>query len=92
MFVNVGRGDVVAEESLLAALQAGWLSGAILDVFEKEPLPSESQLWAHPSVVISPHVCSRSFAHETLEVLAANYTKFVANQSLEFEVNWETGY
>ena len=56
IFMNVGRGDVISEASLLAALDDGWISGAILDVFEIEPLPKESRLWEMSNVVISPHV------------------------------------
>jgi phosphoglycerate dehydrogenase-like enzyme len=53
--VNVGRGSTVHEGDLLAALRAGRLGGAALDVFESEPLPPESGLWDEPDVIISPH-------------------------------------
>ena len=56
VFINVGRGDVIDEKSLIHALNEGWISGAILDVFEVEPLPKESALWKMPQVVITPHV------------------------------------
>ena len=55
--INVGRGAVIDEGALPAALDKGWLSGAALDVFEREPLPPDSPLWRHPLVTISPH-CS----------------------------------
>lgn len=55
-FLNVGRGDVIDETSLIHALDCEYISAVILDVFEKEPLSTESALWTRPDVVISPHV------------------------------------
>ncbi len=54
--MNAGRGAVVDEALVPRALDAGWLRGAALDVFETEPLPSTSPLWDDPRVMISPHV------------------------------------
>ena len=53
--INVGRGAVVDEPALIAALRSGHLGGAALDVFEREPLPPDSPLWAMPNVLVSPH-------------------------------------
>ena len=55
LFLNTSRGSVVHEESLIAALQAGQIRGAYLDVFEEEPLPMQSPLWSMPNVLITPH-------------------------------------
>lgn len=55
-FVNVGRGQLVVEEDLLAALRKRWIAGAALDVFAHEPLPPESPLWDVPGLTVSPHM------------------------------------
>ena len=56
--VNAGRGGHVVLPDLLAALDAGRLSGAVLDVFEVEPLPEDAAVWRHPRVIVTPHVAS----------------------------------
>lgn len=60
IFVNVGRGAVVDEDALVAALRSGKLRGAALDVFAEEPLPESSPLWALDNVIISPHTAALS--------------------------------
>jgi phosphoglycerate dehydrogenase-like enzyme len=55
VLMNAGRGATVDEAAIPEALDAGWLAGAILDVFTVEPLPADSPLWDHPRVMISPH-------------------------------------
>jgi D-2-hydroxyacid dehydrogenase (NADP+) len=56
VLINAGRGAVVDESVIPEALDAGWLAGAALDVFEVEPLPAESPLWADPRVMVSAHL------------------------------------
>lgn len=63
VLLNAGRGAVVDEAVLPEALEAGWLSGAALDVFEVEPLPPTSPLWDHPRVMISPHASGPTTTH-----------------------------
>ena len=55
VFINIGRGDIIDEKSLVQALKQNWISGAILDVFESEPLSPTSEIWDMPQVTISPH-------------------------------------
>lgn len=73
--MNVGRGAVVDEAAIPEAIDQGWLSGAALDVFTREPLPADSPLWSHPKITISPHLSGPSTleatAHGFLESLAA---------------------
>ena len=58
--VNIGRGSLVDEPALVAALEEGHLGGAYLDVFQEEPLPTNSPLWGMPNVLVSPHSGSTS--------------------------------
>ena len=58
--INIGRGALIDEGALIAALQSGHLGGAALDVFAKEPLPKDNPLWNMPNVLISPHSASTS--------------------------------
>lgn len=92
VFVNVGRGDVLSECSLIRALKSGWISGAILDVFETEPLPAGSELWGMKGVTISPHVSAVSFSEEVVEVMRRNYEKYVAQGRLDYVVDWRAEY
>ncbi|MFC7690685.1 2-hydroxyacid dehydrogenase [Paeniroseomonas aquatica] len=69
--LNAARGGHVVQPDLLAALDAGHLAGAALDVFEPEPLPADHPFWAHPKVVLTPHAASitipRSAAPQVVE-------------------------
>jgi len=60
LLVNMARGGLVVHEDLVAALSSGHLGGAVMDVTEPEPLPSESPLWEMPNVLITPHVAGQS--------------------------------
>ncbi|WP_345803215.1 D-2-hydroxyacid dehydrogenase [Microbacterium sp. AZCO] len=64
ILASVGRGTVIDETALLAALDDGRISFAALDVFETEPLPHASRLWSHPSVLVSPHTAALSSREE----------------------------
>jgi phosphoglycerate dehydrogenase-like enzyme len=87
IFVNVGRGKVVDEADLLAALESGHLGGAGLDVFAKEPVEPDNPLLKHPAVVAMPHtggVTEQSFAEIGGQV-AANIERLRAGQSLKHQ-------
>ena len=56
--VNVGRGPQLILGDLVAALDSGHLSGAMLDVFETEPLPPNDPVWTHPKIIVTPHLAS----------------------------------
>jgi phosphoglycerate dehydrogenase-like enzyme len=82
--INVGRGVIVDLADLTAALQAGEIAGAGLDVFEIEPLPAGHPLWRMPNVIITPHTAAASprVAERHLETLLDNVRRFVAGQPL----------
>jgi D-3-phosphoglycerate dehydrogenase len=92
--VNVGRGELVDTEALLAALDGGQLGGAALDVTEPEPLPDGHPLWTHPLALITPHTANP----ESLRLaslarrLTENTSRFVAGQPLVAVVDPEIGY
>ncbi|MEU4395203.1 NAD(P)-dependent oxidoreductase [Kribbella sp. NPDC023855] len=83
-FVNVGRGPTVRLDALDAALAAGRLRGAALDVFETEPLPAGHPLWRRPEVLITPHVAGVGphEAERRFAVLLENARRFVAGDAL----------
>ena len=63
--VNIGRGGHVIDADLIAALDSGQLAGAMLDVFEQEPLPATHPFWHHPKVIVTPHVAALTLASES---------------------------
>lgn len=82
--VSVGRGTVIDERALLAALDDGRIGFAALDVVAREPLDRQSPLWGHPLVLISPHTAALNEAEDRLiaELFAANATRFLDGEPL----------
>ena len=88
-FINVGRGELVDEDALIAALQSGHLAGAALDVFATEPLPADSPLWDMDNVIITPHSSSASAQSglRSEDIFVKNLARYVAGEPLLNEVN-----
>jgi phosphoglycerate dehydrogenase-like enzyme len=84
-FINIGRGATVDLTDLAAALQAGELAGAGLDVFETEPLRADHPLWKMDNVIITPHVAGYSprIAERHLAVLLENIGHFERGEPLK---------
>lgn len=93
-FINVGRGGSVVTEDLVAALEAGELAGAGLDVTDPEPLPAGHPLWTMPNVIVTPHsAASSDGGRRRLELLAfENIRRFVAGDPLLSVVDLSRGY
>jgi phosphoglycerate dehydrogenase-like enzyme len=92
VLINVGRGSVINEADLIEALGNGVIAGAVLDVFEKEPLDENSPLWSLPNVYITPHTAATSFPEEIAAIFIENYQRFLNQQSLLHQVDFELGY
>lgn len=94
VLINIGRGGIVNEKDLIAALQKKTIAGAALDVFEKEPLPSESPLWRMENVVITPHHSglSEKYMDRAVERFCLNIKAFRANTRLPNLVDKKRGY
>lgn len=92
VFINVGRGDIIDEDHLLNALENKWIKGAVLDVFQQEPLPTTSKLWNHPNVVITPHCSAMSFPRDICNLFYENLQLFNEKKPLKYVVDWEKGY
>lgn len=83
--VNVGRGPVLDTDALVARLRAGRLSGALLDVFDREPLPPRSPLWRVPNLVVTPHCSSddaEAYIPLTLDLVLDNLRRFADGRPL----------
>ena len=90
--VNMGRGSVVREEDLVEALNAGWIAGAALDVFSREPLPPESPLWGMENVYITPHIAGTNRPDELVGPFLENLGRYLRDEPLLYEVNLSRGY
>jgi phosphoglycerate dehydrogenase-like enzyme len=92
--VNVGRGAIVDEEALVAALRSGQLGGAALDVFTVEPLPPTSPLWALPNAIVSPHYCDQTPQTDERgrDLFFDNLRRYVQGEPLRNVVDRRLGY
>ena len=84
LFVNISRGSVVDESELINALRSGHLSGAVLDVFETEPLPVDSPLWDLDNVLLSPHSASTTDLENSrlTDLFCENLQRFINDEPL----------
>jgi phosphoglycerate dehydrogenase-like enzyme len=94
VFVNVGRGGVVDEAALIERLRDGTLGGALLDVFEQEPLPADSPLWDLDNVIVSPHASALVEAEEerVVDLFCDNLRRFLDGRPLRNQLDLEVLY
>jgi glyoxylate/hydroxypyruvate reductase A len=90
--INVARGAHVVDEDLLALIDEGHLSGALLDVFRTEPLPSNHPFWAHPRITITPHISARTLVGPSVKQMARNIMAIENDQAPKGMVDAALGY
>jgi len=92
VLMSVGRGAVVEEAALVAALREGRLAAAVLDVCEVEPLPSQHVLWETPNVYLTAHTAAPSYPLAVWELLRDKLVRFLAHEPLSHVVDFDRGY
>ena len=93
--VNVGRSSIMDYSALCELLESGHVSGAVIDVFDDEPLPSESPLWQAPNFVVTPHISADdgdNYVPITLDLFFENMRRYQAGEELLNVVRPELGY
>ena len=98
LLVNVGRGSPVVTEHLVEVLQSGHLRGAVLDVVDPEPLPSDHPLWQMQQVMLTPHISGIGYGHNPAtekrvwQICFDNLERYAAGQPLQHVVDLSAGY
>jgi glyoxylate/hydroxypyruvate reductase A len=92
VLINCGRGEHLQRDDLFAALESGQLRGALLDVFEQEPLPVDDTFWRHPQITVTPHIASSASYEVIAQQILENLRRLDADIPLANQVNSEQGY
>jgi glyoxylate/hydroxypyruvate reductase A len=90
--INAGRGSHVVLPDLIAALDAGHLSGAMLDVFTPEPFPADEPAWAHPKIIVTPHLAAFGSRREKARYVAAAIAAYGSGETLPNRYDAARGY
>ncbi|MBA4490122.1 glyoxylate/hydroxypyruvate reductase A [Paracoccus sp. S1E-3] len=90
--INPGRGTLLDESALLSALDGGHIAQAVLDVFQTEPLPPEHPFWAHPRVVVTPHIAAETRVETAATVVAENLRRVIRGDAPLHLVDRAKGY
>ena len=90
--LNPGRGPLIDDQALLAALDSGQVAHATLDVFRTEPLPQDHPFWTHPQITVTPHIAADTRPHSAARVLVENIRRSEAGAPLLHLVDRALGY
>ncbi len=92
LVINVGRGPALDESALLDALNQNKIAGAVLDVFEQEPLPKDHPFWTTPKLLMTFHTAAPSLAEDITNIFIENYELLLEGKPLKYRVDFEKGY
>lgn len=92
LFINVGRGGAVDESALIGALESKQIAGAVLDVFDQEPLPKEHPFWSAPNLLMTFHTSAPSLPEDIVRIFRENYLRYLRGEELKYKVVFERGY
>jgi phosphoglycerate dehydrogenase-like enzyme len=92
--VNVARGEIIDESALIEALRSGRIAGAVLDVFEQEPLPTDHVFWTMPNVLVFPHTTWRSpqVQERQIALFVENLRRYSGGERLLNVIDTAAGY
>jgi glyoxylate/hydroxypyruvate reductase A len=90
--INVARGKHLVEEDLIALIDRGHLSGAMLDVFRTEPLPADHVFWLHPKITVTPHTSARTLREESIAQIVGKMQALQRGASINGVVDPQRGY
>ena len=92
IFINVGRGNAVDEPALVDALKESRLAAAVLDVFDREPLPEDHPFWTTPNLYMTFHTSAISYPEDLTRLFVENYHLYREGKPLKYVVDFERGY
>ncbi|MBO6827796.1 MAG: glyoxylate/hydroxypyruvate reductase A [Sneathiella sp.] len=90
--INFARGAIINDADLMALLDQGHISHAVLDVFMTEPLPAENPYWSHPSVTVLPHISAPTDSETASQIVAGNIVSYRQSGEIPPSVNRNDGY
>lgn len=90
--LNPGRGPLIADDALIAALDHGQIAHATLDVFRREPLPKDHPFWAHPRITVTPHIAATTRPASAAQIIVNNIARAETGQPLLHLVDRSRGY
>ena len=90
--INVGRGGHLVDTDLIAQIDSGHVSGAMLDVFREEPLPESHPFWKQPKIILTPHTSARTLAADSIAQIVGKVAAMSRGESVSGRVDLRKGY